>query len=44
MITVTGPRGARRLALELLDAKGAKLYEWSVGAHDLMAPKKARTA
>jgi len=44
MITVTGPRGNRRLALELFDAKGAKLYEWSVGAHDLMAPKKARTA
>ena len=41
MITVSGPRRDRRLALELFDTKGAKRYEWSTSAAQLAAPKTA---
>jgi alkaline phosphatase D len=38
MLTVSGPRLARELAIELRDAKGAKRFEWRTTAQDLGHP------
>ncbi len=40
LLTVSGPRAERRLKIELMDAKGAKRWEWQIGAHELTVDKK----